>query len=227
MVVVLSDQEDRADAEHTSKARPRPEQRPRSSGWWFSPRSGRAQVGLDTVLALVANPLHPRRQPARGNRPTGGPSPTGRWLRSVPVAQSRRGPRPGRRRKAILGWDVPESSASRRDAAVRAPAPASSACSPTEGAWAQLAAVPTDRLASCPTGLTEDASTLPVAGLTAFACSRSPARCSAGGCSSPARPAGRPLRDPARAPRGRARHRRRPGAPRRGERACASWPPTS
>ena len=81
-----------------------------------------------------------------------------------------------------------------------------------EGGWAELAAVPKDRLAALPDDVSfEAASTLPVAGLTAMRALE------VGGpllgrrvLDHRRRRRRRPLRDPARPSRGRARHRRRP-----------------
>jgi NADPH:quinone reductase-like Zn-dependent oxidoreductase len=59
------------------------------------------------------------------------------------------------------------------------------------GAWAELAAVPTDYLAELPDGVSEtDAAALPTAGSPPSRLSRSGVCYSAGGCSSPARPVG-------------------------------------
>jgi NADPH:quinone reductase len=122
------------------------------------------------MRALVARPSAPHGlEPAELEAPAPAPGEALVEVRAISLNRGEVRRLPGRQEGTVPGWDVA--------GVVRAVA-ADGSGPPTgarvvglvaEGAWAELAAVRTDRLAELPEGVSfEDASTLPVAGLTSL-----------------------------------------------------------
>jgi NADPH2:quinone reductase len=122
-----------------------------------------------TMRALVARPSAPHGlELADVDAPRPAPGEALVEVRAVSLNRGEARYLPARREGTVHGWDVA--------GVVRAAAADGSGAAEgarvvglvTEGAWAELAAVPTDRLAELPDGVSfEQAATLPVAGLTA------------------------------------------------------------
>ena len=124
---------------------------------------------MATMRALVARPSAPQGiELGEVEAPTPVPSEALVEVRAVSLNRGEARYLPNREEGTVHGWDV---AGVVREPAADGSGPAQGARVVglmDEGAWAELAAVPTRRLAQLPESVSfEDASTLPVAGLTA------------------------------------------------------------
>lgn len=127
-------------------------------------------VSQTTMRALVARPSAPHGlELGELDPPRPAPDEALVAVRAVSLNRGEARYLPRRREGTVHGWDV---AGVVREGAADGSGPAKGARVVglvDEGAWAELAAVPTDRLAELPQGVSfEAASTLPVAGLTAL-----------------------------------------------------------